>query len=119
MPEEGQGGRTPGLELVAFSRAIAKKDFAIYEDITLSKIMFKNIGIGGGYEKKRQFEFDLRQRAEPSQDYYRQHVKNMDSVETGSPNGTAIKKKLFAASLIPNFMDFLIMPKTKIERTER
>jgi hypothetical protein len=58
------GGKTPGLEMVAFSRAESKEVFAIADDIPLDIEMFMKIGQGKAYEARREFEERIRQRAD-------------------------------------------------------
>ena len=59
MAESGRR-RTPGVEQVAFSRAEDGASFAVTCPVDLTREMFQRIGQGASYEKRREFENDLR-----------------------------------------------------------
>jgi hypothetical protein len=57
----GLGGErgSPGLDLVALSRAAEMIGMAIYDDIPMTREQLFKIGRGKGYDKKREFESNL------------------------------------------------------------
>jgi hypothetical protein len=57
----GLGGErgSPGLDLVALSRATETIGMAIYDDIPMTREQLFKIGRGKGYDKKREFESKL------------------------------------------------------------
>jgi hypothetical protein len=54
----GLGGQrgSPGLDLVALSRATEIIKLAVYDDIPITREQLLKIGRGKGYDKKREFE---------------------------------------------------------------
>jgi hypothetical protein len=58
----GLGGErgSPGLDLVALSRATDISAMAVYDDIPITREQLFKIGRGKGYDKKREFESKLR-----------------------------------------------------------
>lgn len=81
LPEAGSKS-TPGLELVAISRATSPECFAIGNaQSSLSRSAIKKIGATAAYQSRREFEAELRELAQSSQETTIAAIKDLDENE--------------------------------------
>ena len=82
FPEEGRRNSAPGSELVAISRAKKPENLAIgNESLSLTIMRLMSIGKGKANDKRRAFEQELKGKAGPSQLYYINKIKDLDTNE--------------------------------------
>ena len=69
----------PGLELVAISRAMNPKSFAVGNELgSLSKMFIKKIGTSKAYDLRREFEAELTAKAETSMLQIKESIRSLD-----------------------------------------
>ena len=80
---EGTHNKTPGLELVGISRAMNPSCFAIGNlTANISTLSIRKIGTTKAYDKRKDFIRDMKMKAGPSQQYYREMITNLDTSNT-------------------------------------